>query len=80
MTRAQEKKSDKIHPIKIKKSVDKSTIEYLQKFKPVVVPKGLRQQVMSVNYKSVFSGLLGAKKTEVIILPFLLARTAPGHH
>ena len=34
-----------------------------------MVPKGLRQQVMSVNHKSVFSGHLGAKKTEVRILP-----------
>ena len=31
----------------------------------LLVPKGLRQQVMSVNNKSVFSGHLGAKKTEV---------------
>ena len=28
-----------------------------------VVPKGLRQQVLSVNHKSAFSGHLGAKKT-----------------
>ena len=35
----------------------------------LVVPKGLRQQVMSVNHESAFSGHLGAKKTEVRILP-----------
>ena len=34
----------------------------------LVVPKGLRQQVMSMNHES-FSGHLGAKKTEVTILP-----------
>ena len=34
----------------------------------LVAPKGLRQQVMSVNHKSGFSGHLGAKKTEVRIL------------
>ena len=34
----------------------------------LVVPKGLRQLVMSVNHKSAFSGHLGAKKTEVRIL------------
>ena len=34
----------------------------------LVVPKGLRQQVMSVNHESAFSGHLGAKKTEVRIL------------
>ena len=33
----------------------------------LVVPKGLRQQVMSVNHE--FSGHLGVKKTEVRILP-----------
>ena len=31
----------------------------------LVVPKGLRQQVMPVNHKSAFSGHLGAKKSEV---------------
>ena len=35
----------------------------------LVVPKGLRQQVMSVNHESAFSGQLGGKKTEVRILP-----------
>ena len=35
----------------------------------LAVPKGLRQQVMSLNHKSAFSGHLGAKKTEVRILP-----------
>ena len=35
----------------------------------LVVPKGLRQHVMSMNHKSAFSGHLGAKKTEVRILP-----------
>ena len=35
----------------------------------LVVPKQLRQQVMSVNHESPFSGHLGAKKTEVSILP-----------
>ena len=35
----------------------------------LVVPKGLRQQVMSVNHESAFSGHLGAKKTEVRMLP-----------
>ena len=34
----------------------------------LVVPKGLRQQVMSVNHESAFSGHLGVKKTEVRIL------------
>ena len=35
----------------------------------LVVPKGLRQQVMSVNHESAFIGHLGAKKTEVKTLP-----------
>ena len=35
----------------------------------LVVPKELRQQVMSVNHESAFSGHLGVKKTEVRILP-----------
>ena len=35
----------------------------------LVVPKGLRQQVMSLNHKSAFSGHPGATKTEVRILP-----------
>ena len=35
----------------------------------LVVPKGLRQQFMSVNHESAFCGHLGAKKTEVRILP-----------
>ena len=35
----------------------------------LLVPKGLRQQVMSVNHQSAFSGGPGAKKTEVRILP-----------
>ena len=112
LTRAQEKKTFEIHPLKVKEamsSVDKSTTEDLQKKdstlkkcfdrvgKPsfrknhvreffmkngllyrkhqetktgrssnqLVVPKGLQQQVMSVNYE--FSGHLGAKKTEVRI-------------
>ena len=116
LTRAQAKKSDKIHPLKVKEamsSVNKSTTEGLQKKdstlkkcfdrvgKPIiranyvgefymkngllyqkhqetktglssnqlVVPKGLGQQVMSVNHKSALSGHLGAKKTEVRILP-----------
>ena len=34
----------------------------------LVVPKGLRQQVMSVNHESGFRCQLGAKKTEVRIL------------
>ena len=34
----------------------------------LVVLKGLRQQVMSVNHESAFSGHLGAKKTEIRIL------------
>ena len=37
--------------------------------KELVVTKGLRQQLMSANQKSAFSGHLGAKKTEVRILP-----------
>ena len=116
VTRAQAKKSDKVHPLKVKEamsSVDKSTIENLQKkdstlkkcfdrirkpiirenyvgefykkngllyrkhqetktgrsFNQLVVPKELRRHVMSVNYESAFSGHLGAKKTEVRILP-----------
>ena len=35
----------------------------------LVVPKELQQQVMYVNHKSAFSGHLGAKKTEVRVLP-----------
>ena len=116
VTRAQAKKSDKVHPLKVKEamsSVDKSTIENLQKkdstlkkcfdrigkpiirenyvgefykkngllyrkhqetktgrsFNQLVVPKELRRQVMSVNHESAFSGHLGAKKTEIRILP-----------
>ena len=116
VTRAQAKKSDKVHPLKVKEamsSVNKSTIENLQKkdstlkkcfdrigkpiirenyvgefykkngllyrkhqerktgrsFNQLVVPKELRRQVMSVNHESAFSGHLGAKKTEVRILP-----------
>ena len=111
LKRAQVKKSDKIHPLKVKEAmsgVDKMTIEDLQKDstlkkcfdrvrKPIirenyvgeffmkngllyskhqntktgrssnqlVVPKGLSQQVMSVNHESAFSGHLRAKKTEV---------------
>ena len=34
----------------------------------LVVPKGLQQQVISVNYESAFRGHLGAKQTEVRIL------------
>ena len=33
------------------------------------IPKGLRGQVMSVNHESAFSGHLGARKTEVRIIP-----------
>ena len=35
----------------------------------LVIPKGLQQQVMFVNHESAFSDHLGAKKTEVRILP-----------
>ena len=38
-------------------------------FNQLVIPKELRRQVMSVNHESAFSGHLGAKKTEVRILP-----------
>ena len=38
-------------------------------FNQLVVPKELRRQVMSVNHESAFSGHIGAKKTEVRILP-----------
>ena len=38
-------------------------------FNQLVIPKELRRQVMSVNRESAFSGHLGAKKTEVRILP-----------
>ena len=116
VTRDQAKKIDKVHPLKVKEamsSVDKSTIENLQKkdstlkksfdrigkliirenyegefykkngllyrkhqetktgrsFNQLVVPKELRRQVWSVNHESAFSGHLGAKKTEVRILP-----------
>ena len=116
LTRAQAKKSNKIHPLKVKEamsSVDKTTIEDLQKKdsplkkcfdqvrKPIirenyvgeffikngllywkhqemktgrssnklVVPKGLRKQVMSMTHESAFSGHLGVNKTEVRILP-----------
>ena len=44
----------------------------MKKFKPVSCTKELRQQVMSVNHKSAFSGHLGAKKTEDRILPNFL--------
>ena len=48
-----------------------------QSFNQLVVSKELRRQVMSVNHESAFSGHLGAKKTEVRILPnFFL----PGLH
>ena len=111
LMRAQAKKSDKIHSLKVNEamsSVDKSSIEDLQKKdstlkkcfdrvgKPMirenyvgeffillyqkhqetktgqcsnqlVVPKGLQQQVVSVNNESAFGGHLGAKKTEVRI-------------
>ena len=40
-----------------------------QSFNQLVLPKELRKQVMSVNHESAFSGHLGAKKTEVRILP-----------
>ena len=56
-------------------SVNKTTIEDLQKMKTerssnqLVVPKGLRQQVMSVDHESAFSGHLGAKETEARKLP-----------
>ena len=40
-----------------------------QSFNQLVIPKELRRQVMSVNHESAFSGHLGAKKTEVRILP-----------
>ena len=35
----------------------------------LLIPKELRQQAMSVNNESAFSGHLGAKKTKVRILP-----------
>ena len=38
-------------------------------YNQLVVPKELGRQVMSVNIESAFSGHLGAKKTEVRILP-----------
>ena len=110
------KKTDIIRPLNVKEamsSVDKSTIEDLQKKestlkkwfdrvgRPIirekyvgeffmkngllyqkhqetktgrisnqlVIPKGLQQHMMSVNHESAFSGHLGAKKTEVRILP-----------
>ena len=51
-------------------------------FNQLVVPKELRRQVMSVNHESAFSGHLGAKKTEVRILPTSFgqdyARTSSG--
>ena len=40
-----------------------------QGFNQLVIPKELRRQVMSVNHESAFSLHLGAKKTEVRILP-----------
>ena len=39
------------------------------KFKPVSGSQGASTKVMSVNHESAFSGHLGAKKTEVRILP-----------
>ena len=128
VTRAQAKKSDKVHPLKVKEtmsSVDKLTIENLQKkdsslkkcldcirkpiirenyigefykngllyqkhqetktgrsFNQLVIPKEISRQVTSVNHESAFSGHLGAKKTEVRILPNFFgqdyARTSSG--
>ena len=49
-----------------------------QSFYQLVVPKGLQRQVMSVNHESAFRGHLGAKKTEVLDTPELLARTSSG--
>ena len=43
----------------------------------LVVPKGLQQQVMSVNLESALSGHLGAKNTEFRILPNFFW---PGRH
>ena len=37
----------------------------LQNFNQLILPKGLQQQVMSVNHDSAFSGHPRAKKTEV---------------
>ena len=34
-----------------------------------MIPKGLREQVMSASHESAFNGHLGAKKTDIIILP-----------
>ena len=46
-------------------------------FNQLVVPKELRRQMMSVNHESAFSGHVGAKKTEVRILPNFFW---PGRH
>ena len=43
----------------------------------LVVPKGLRQQVMSVNHELPFSGHL---EVSYNTSELLLARTTPGHH
>ena len=93
--RAQDKESDKVHPLKVKEAMfdrigkpiirDNYVGEFYKmngllyrklqetktgrSFNQLVVPKELRRQLMSVNHESVFSGHLGAKKTEVRILP-----------
>ena len=119
--RAQAKKSDKVHPLKVKEAMSKSTIENLQKkdstlkcfdrigkpiirenylgefynkngllywkhqetktgrsFNQLVAPKELRNQVMSVNHESAFSGHPGVKEDRSQNTPeVLLARTTP---
>ena len=50
-------------------------------FNQLVVPKGVRRQVMSVNHESAFSGHLGCKgDRSQNTHKFLLARTMPGRH
>ena len=35
------------------------------KFQPVIVPKGLQQQVMSLNHESAFDGHLGQRRQKL---------------
>ena len=84
VTRAQARKSNKVHPLKVKEamsSVDKSTIEDLQKKdstlkkcfdrigKPIIRENYVGEFYKKNGLHSAFSGHLGAKKTEVRILP-----------
>ena len=76
LSRVQVKKSDKIHPFKVKEAISSGLLyqnhqetKKGQSSNQSVIPKGFQQQVMSVNHESVFSAHLRAKKTECRILP-----------